>query len=71
MVEMHSKYDNININRIFNALNDINNHVNSCINCMLSCNIQFFDMLETSLCRQSYFLRVTFERTLEKFKMVH
>ena len=36
MIEMHLKYDNVHKNRIFNALNCINNHVNSCINCMLS-----------------------------------
>ena len=36
MIDMHSKYGNIHTNRIFNALNYINNHVNSCINCMLS-----------------------------------
>ena len=35
-IEMHSKYDNMHTNRIFNALNCINNHVNSCKNCMLS-----------------------------------
>ena len=35
-IEMHSKYDNMHTNRIFNALNYINNHVNSCINSMLS-----------------------------------
>ena len=33
---MHSKYDHMHTNRIFNALNYINNHVNSCKNCMLS-----------------------------------
>ena len=32
---MHSKYDNMHRNRILNELNCINNHVNSCINCML------------------------------------
>ena len=36
MIEMYSKYDNMHTNRIFNALNCINNHVTSCINCMLS-----------------------------------
>ena len=36
MVEMHLKYDNMHTNRIFNALNFINNHVHSCINYMLS-----------------------------------
>ena len=36
MTEMYSKYDNMYTNRIFNALNCINNHVHSCINCMLS-----------------------------------
>ena len=36
MIEMHSKYDNMHTNRIFNTLNYINNNVNSCINCMLS-----------------------------------
>ena len=35
---MHSKYDNMHTNRIFNVLNCISNHVNSCINCMLSMN---------------------------------
>ena len=36
MIEMHSKYDNMHTNRIFNTLNCINNHVNLCMNCMLS-----------------------------------
>ena len=36
MVDMHLKYDNMQTNRIFNALICINNQVNSCINCMLS-----------------------------------
>ena len=36
MIEMHSKYDKMHTNRIVNALNYINNNVNSCINCMLS-----------------------------------
>ena len=36
MIDMHSKYDNMHTNRIFNVLNCINNYVNSCINCMLS-----------------------------------
>ena len=36
MIEMWSKYDNMHTNRIFNAFNCINNHVNSCINYMLS-----------------------------------
>ena len=36
MIEMHLKYDNMHTNKIFNAFNCINNHVNSCINCMLS-----------------------------------
>ena len=36
---MHLKYDSMHTNRIFNALNCINNHVNLCKNCMLSrCN---------------------------------
>ena len=33
---MHSKYDNMHMNGIFNILIYINNHVNSCINYMLS-----------------------------------
>ena len=36
MIEMYLKYDNMHTNRIFNALNCINNHVNSYTNCMLS-----------------------------------
>ena len=41
MIEMHSKYDNMHTNRIFNALNCINNHVNSCMNCMLAVRNEF------------------------------
>ena len=33
---MYLKYDNMHTNGTFNALIYINNHVNSCINCMLS-----------------------------------
>ena len=36
MIDMRSKYDNMQTNGIFNASICINNHVNSCINCMLS-----------------------------------
>ena len=36
MIEIHSKYDSMHTNRKFNVLNCTNNHVNSCINCMLS-----------------------------------
>ena len=36
MIYMHSKYDNMHRNRIFNVFICINNHVNSCINWMLS-----------------------------------
>ena len=35
MIDMHSKYDNMHTNRIFNILICINDHVNSCINFML------------------------------------
>ena len=36
MIEIHSKYDNMHTNTKFHVLNCINNHVNSCINGMLS-----------------------------------
>ena len=36
MIKMHSKYDNMRTSIIFNALNCINNHVNSYITCMLT-----------------------------------
>ena len=36
MINMHLKYDNMRTNRIFNALICINNHINLCMNCMLS-----------------------------------
>ena len=36
MIEMYLKYDSMHTNRTINALICINNHVNSCINCMLS-----------------------------------
>ena len=36
MIDIYSQYDNMHTNRIFNALICINNHVNSCINWMLS-----------------------------------
>ena len=36
MIDMHSKYDNMDTNGIFNTLICIDNHVNSYINCMLS-----------------------------------
>ena len=35
MIDIHSKYDNMHKNVIFYVLICINNHVNSCINCML------------------------------------
>ena len=36
MIDMHSKYDNMHLNGIFNGLICKNNHLNSCINCMSS-----------------------------------
>ena len=36
MIDMHSKYDNMDTNGIFNTLICINNHVNSYINYILS-----------------------------------
>ena len=36
VIEMYLKYDNMHINGTLNAFICINNHVNSCINCMLS-----------------------------------
>ena len=39
MIEMYLKYDNMHTNRIIHALNCINNHVNSCKNCMISISI--------------------------------
>ena len=45
MIEMHSKYDNMHPNRIVNALNCINNDVNSYINCMLSVDMCFIFLL--------------------------
>ena len=35
MIEMHSKYDNMHTNGIYKGLICINNHINSCISCML------------------------------------
>ena len=36
MIEVYLKYDNMHINGTINAFICINNHVNSCTNCMLS-----------------------------------
>ena len=36
MIEMYLKYDNMHTNVIINTFICINNHVNSCIKCMLS-----------------------------------
>ena len=36
MIEIYLKYDNMHTFGIINAFNCINNHVNSCINSMLS-----------------------------------
>ena len=36
MIEMYLKYDNMHTNGTINAFICINNHVNSCINWMLS-----------------------------------
>ena len=36
MIEIYLKYDNMQTNGIINAFICINNHVNSCINSMLS-----------------------------------
>ena len=43
MIDMHSKYDNMHTNEIFNAIISINNHVNSCINCMLLVSTTAYD----------------------------
>ena len=42
MIEMYLKYDNMHTNIIFSALNYINNHVNSCLKCMLSISLMKF-----------------------------
>ena len=36
MIDMYLKYDNMHTNELFNAIICINNHLNSCMNCMLS-----------------------------------
>ena len=36
MIDMHSKFDNIDNNGMFNALIDINNHIITSINYILS-----------------------------------
>ena len=43
MIEIYLKYDNMHIFGMINALNCINNHVNLCINSMLS--IIFYNSL--------------------------
>ena len=50
MIDMHLKYDNMNTSRIFNALICINNHVNSCINCILLCIENIGDLINVSPC---------------------
>ena len=35
MIDMHSKYDNMHENGMFYALICINNHIVTCLNCML------------------------------------
>ena len=37
MIEIYLKYDNMHIFGMINAFNCINNHINLCINSMLSC----------------------------------
>ena len=49
MIEIHSKYDNMHTKRIFNALNCVNNHVNSCTNCMLSTRLPFYRILAVNV----------------------
>ena len=36
LIDMHLRYDNMHTYRTYNALICINDHVNLCINCMLS-----------------------------------
>ena len=52
MIEIYFKYDNMHTNGIINAFIFINNHVSSCIKCMLSSyiwnkeeNVFFINML--------------------------
>ena len=63
IIEIYLKYDNMHKNRIFNALNDINNHSNLCTNCMLSITInhigsssQLANTLTNRLSITSYYL---------------
>ena len=45
MIDMYSKYDDMNENVIFYALICIDNHIITCINCMLS-KIDYWRSLE-------------------------
>ena len=49
MIDIHSKYDNMQENEILCVLIYINNHVIICINCMLS--VTIFDQPPKSVTR--------------------
>ena len=46
MIDMHSKYDNMHMNGMSYALIYINNHIITCINCMLSVGFDWVLKLE-------------------------
>ena len=52
MIEIYLKYDNMHTFGIINAFNCINNHVNSCINSMLSQNLMGFSSIMGRICMQ-------------------
>ena len=45
IIEIYLKYDNMHTIRIINAFICINNHVNSCLKCMLSLDQSHLDMI--------------------------
>ena len=53
MIEMFQIYDKLHTNGIINALICINNHVNSCIKCMLSGRQLIFSLDRSSDHRRS------------------
>ena len=46
MIDMHSKYDNMHKNGLFDALICINNHIIACVNCMLSSSSYFITFID-------------------------
>ena len=66
MIEIYLKYDNMHIIGVINDFICINNHVNSCINSMLSVNP--FEGIEPIACKWLFTMKIVVDKWVDTFK---